>query len=125
MFIFIRKTLFVGSAMLFAACSSQGPGFLPTRTAEASAPAAGALVGAAGSTASDAAAGLPGDAAAGLPGDAAAGLPGDAAAGLPGASFACAPALQEGSASCTAAININIAPLANPKTPSASIPGFH
>jgi subtilase family serine protease len=44
---------------------------------------------------------------------------------MPGANFACAPALQTGSASCTLAISITVAPVADPRTPVALIPGLH
>ena len=120
--IILKKVLLFGTVLLMAGCSSYGKGMLPhpsaARTGPAASDAAAGLPG-------DAAAGLPGDAAAGLPGDAAAGLPGDAAAGLPGATFACAPALQTGTASCTLAINLNVSPLADPLTPADLIPGFH
>jgi subtilase family serine protease len=67
----------------------------------------------------------PADSASGLPGDSATGLPGDSATGLPGASFACSPVPQNGEASCTIAINVNIAPTGNPNAPASSLPGYH
>lgn len=65
------------------------------------------------------------DTATGLPGDTATGLPGDTATGLPGARLACAPVPQDGQASCTIAINLNVAPLSDPGTPASLIPGLH
>ncbi len=52
-------------------------------------------------------------------------MPGDSASAMPGATLACAPPTSTGSASCTIAINIKIAPLANPTSPVALIPGLH
>ena len=76
-------------------------------------------------TPGESATGLPGESATGLPGESATGLPGESATGLPGASFACAGVPQSGSASCTLAINLNIAPNGNPSQPASLIPGFH
>ena len=65
------------------------------------------------------------DTATGLPGDTATGLPGDTATGLPGAQLACAPIPQNGQASCTIAINVNVAPLSDPNAPASLVPGLH
>jgi subtilase family serine protease len=73
----------------------------------------------------ESATGLPGESATGLPGESATGLPGESATGLPGASFACSGIPQAGSADCTLAINLNVAPTANPAQPAASIAGLH
>jgi hypothetical protein len=73
----------------------------------------------------DSATGLPGESATGLPGESATGLPGESATGLPGATFACAGVPQPGSADCTIAINLNVAPTANPSQPAALIAGLH
>ncbi|MBV9439760.1 MAG: peptidase S8 [Candidatus Eremiobacteraeota bacterium] len=73
----------------------------------------------------DAATAMPGDAATAMPGDAATAMPGDAATAMPGASFACGSMSAPGTASCTLAINLNVAPLANPQTPAAMIAGLH
>lgn len=66
--------------------------------------------------------GLPGGNETGAP-STATGLPGTAT-GLPGDSFACSSSTA-GSANCTIAININIAPVANPNAPPSLIPGYH
>jgi len=71
------------------------------------------------------AAATPGESSAGLPGESSAGLPGESSAGLPGADFACTGIPQPGSADCTIAINLNIAPIADAKQPAALIPGLH
>ncbi len=73
----------------------------------------------------ESATGLPGESATGLPGESATGLPGESATGLPGASFACTGIPQSGTANCTAAINLNVAPTADPRTPVVAIPGLH
>lgn len=75
-------------------------------------------------TTSDNASALPGDNASALPGDNASALPGDNASALPGASLACAPPAT-GSAACTVALNLSVAPLSDPNTAAALIPGFH
>ena len=73
----------------------------------------------------DTATGTPGESSAGLPGESSAGLPGESSAGLPGATFACGGIPQPGSADCTLAINLNIAPTANPSQPESLIAGLH
>jgi len=52
-------------------------------------------------------------------------LPGDSGTALPGAQLACVPNVATGSASCSIAININIAPIGSPTTPASMIPGLH
>ncbi len=74
---------------------------------------------------SESATGLPGESATGLPGESATGLPGESATGLPGANFACAGIPTPGSASCTIAINLNVAPTFNPAQPASLIAGLH
>ena len=69
--------------------------------------------------------GLPGESSMGLPGESSMGLPGESSMGLPGANFACPGVPAAGSASCTAAINLNVAPNASPGLSAAAIPGFH
>lgn len=73
----------------------------------------------------ESATGLPGESATGLPGESATGLPGESATGLPGASFACGGVPQPGSANCTLAVNLNVAPNSNSSQPPALIPGLH
>ncbi len=60
-----------------------------------------------------------------LPGDSPQALPGDSPQALPGASYTCWQAQTAGSANCTLAVNVTIAPLADPQTPALGIPGYH
>lgn len=60
-----------------------------------------------------------------LPGDSPQALPGDSPQALPGASYTCWHAQTVGSANCTLAVNVTIAPLADPQTPALGIPGYH
>jgi subtilase family serine protease len=60
-----------------------------------------------------------------LPGDSPQALPGDSPQALPGATYTCWQAQSAGSANCTLAVNVNVGPLADPQTPTASIPGYH
>jgi len=79
-------------------------------------------------SAGNGATGLPGgNGATGLPGgNGATGLPGgNGATGLPGAALACALPNNPGQAACPIAINVNVAPLTDPTTPSSLLPGLH
>ena len=111
--------------MLLEACGAapQAAALLPSQ-ASAAAHARGTADTATGMP-GDTATGMPGYTATGMPGDTATGMPGDTATALPGSKFSCAPATEDGSASCTAAINVNIAPISDPNTPVAMIPGLH
>jgi subtilase family serine protease len=60
-----------------------------------------------------------------LPGDGGHALPGDGGHALPGAQLACALPTKDGQASCTVAINVNVAPVGDPTTPASLIPGLH
>jgi len=60
-----------------------------------------------------------------MPGDSGTALPGDSGTALPGAQLACPPNVATGSASCSVAINVNIAPIGSPTTPASMIPGLH
>jgi hypothetical protein len=101
--------MLVLALVLIAGCAGGGSGVLATAGTPA---AAGAQRVAA-------------DSASAMPGDSASAMPGDSASAMPGANFACTPALQAGSASCTLAISITVAPVADPNTAVALIPGLH
>ncbi len=103
------RPLLLLALVLLAGCAGGGSGVFDGGRAPA---AAGTLRGAA-------------DSATAMPGDSATAMPGDSATAMPGANFACSPALQAGSASCTLAINVNVAPLADPATAVTLIPGLH
>jgi subtilase family serine protease len=105
------------AVLAFAGCS--GAGAVPAAGLMQPAPSAQ------NRSAADSATGLPGESATGLPGESATGLPGESATGLPGANFACGGLPQAGTASCTIAINLNIAPTANPWQPTSLIAGLH
>lgn len=104
----MNRTLVVLALLALAGCSGGGGGSVPAAHAN---PSGG------GRAASDSASAMPGDGASAMPGD--------GASAMPGAKLACAPPAQTGSASCTIAINVNIAPVADPRTPAALIPGLH
>jgi hypothetical protein len=112
----IRPSLFL-TLVLAAGCSGGGSGVFGSAGAPAS---TGAL-----RVAADSASAMPGDSASAMPGDSASAMPGDSATAMPGATFACTPAIQTGSASCTLAISVNTTPVADPGTPAALIPGLH
>lgn len=60
-----------------------------------------------------------------MPGDSMDAMPGDGMDAMPGASLSCGLPSQEGTASCTIAINVNVPPLGNPTEPASEIPGLH
>jgi hypothetical protein len=68
--------------------------------------------------------GMPGENAMGMPGENAMGMPGENAMGMPGAQFACTGIPAAGTASCTIAINLNVAPVPNPNQPPELIAGL-
>jgi subtilase family serine protease len=112
-----RHTLALLAIAAMAGCA--GAGAVPASGSPASLQSAGHRA------AADSATGLPGESATGLPGESATGLPGESATGLPGANFSCAGLPQPGNADCTIAINVNIAPTANPAQPASLIAGLH
>lgn len=112
----LRCTLVLLAFVGCAACS--GGGMIPASGRALEVSSSGSR-SAADSTAS------PGESSAGLPGESSAGLPGESSAGLPGATFACGGIPQPGSADCTLAINLNVAPTANPSQPASLIAGLH
>lgn len=52
-------------------------------------------------------------------------MPGDGMDAMPGASLSCGLPTQQGTASCTIAININVPPIGNPAQPASELPGLH
>ncbi len=114
----VSRAIALLAIVAMAGCAGAGtlPAAGPTQPVQ---PAAG------GRATSESATGLPGESATGLPGESATGLPGESATGLPGATFACAGIPQPGSADCTLAIDLNVAPTANPAQPPALIAGLN
>jgi len=110
----VTRPLLAAALLVVAGCSAPGPA---TQTAPVAADVA--------RHAANGANALPGNGANALPGNGANALPGNGANALPGAQLVCAPPTSAGSASCTLAINVTIAPNPDPSLPPAGIPGLH
>jgi subtilase family serine protease len=124
----MKHTLAVLAIVALAGCS--GAGAVPGGSAHPSLAAPTASLARAARDAAtgdpgESNVGLPGENNMGLPGENNMGLPGENNVGLPGASFACPGVPATGTASCTVAVNLNVAPNANPNQPPSLIPGLH